>query len=136
MAEAYARSGDATNGLALLNSVRNRALADPATQAYTGFGTTTDLVKAILKERRIEFLMEGRRWADIHRLQKDDIAPIDGIPAKVANGNPPASAFVLGTPYSGPYGVTAIPYDDAKFVWPIPQDEINANPNLEQNPGW
>ncbi|MCB0645919.1 MAG: RagB/SusD family nutrient uptake outer membrane protein [Saprospiraceae bacterium] len=136
MAEAYARTGDATNGLALLNAVRNRALADPTTQAYTGFGSDADLVKAILKERRIEFLMEGRRWADIHRLQKDDIAPIDGIPAKVANGNPPASAFVLGTPYTGPYGVTAIPYDDAKFVWPIPQDEINSNPNLEQNPGW
>jgi hypothetical protein len=31
--------------------------------------------------------MEGRRWSDIHRLQADDLFPIDGIPAKVANGS-------------------------------------------------
>lgn len=136
MAEAYARTGDTANGLALLNQVRNRSLADPATQAYTEFGSAADLVKAIVKERRIEFLMEGRRWADISRLQKDDMAPIDGIPAKVANGNPAAANFVLGTPYTGALGVTAIPYDDFRFIWPLPQAELNANPNLEQNPGW
>ncbi|MBK8518939.1 MAG: RagB/SusD family nutrient uptake outer membrane protein [Saprospiraceae bacterium] len=136
MAEAYARTDDAVNGLALLNNVRNRSLAAPATQAYTAFPNKTALVKAILKERRIEFLMEGRRWSDIHRLQKDDIAPIDGIPAKVANGNPAAALFTLGTPYTGPYGVAAIPGSDFRVLWPIPQDELNANPNMEQNPGW
>ena len=136
MAEAYARTDDAVNGLKLLNQVRDRALASPSTQSYKSFADKASLVKAILKERRIEFLMEGRRWSDIHRLQKDDIQPIDGIPAKVANGNPAATAFTLGTPYTGPYGVTAIPGSDYRFLWPIPQDEINANPNLEQNPGW
>jgi hypothetical protein len=136
MAEAYARTDDAVNGLKFLNQVRDRALAAPATQSYKPFTDKASLVKAILKERRIEFLMEGRRWSDIHRLQKDDIQPIDGIPAKVANGNPAATAFTLGTAYTGPYGVAAIPGNDFRFLWPIPQDEINANPNLEQNPGW
>ena len=141
-AEAYARlsTPDLTNALTNLNLVRNRSLADPTTQAYTAatFPTATDIVGAILKERRIEFLMEGKRWGDIHRLQNDDLFPIDGIPAKVANGNPPSSAFTLGTPYTGALGVSAIPGSDYRFLWPIPQEELNTNPTLaaQQNPGW
>lgn len=142
MAEALARksSPDVTRALTLLNSVRNRALADAATQAYTAasFATAADLVKAILKERRIEFLMEGRRWSDIHRLQNDDIAPINGIPAKVGNGAQLASMFTLGTPYAGPFGEQAIPSSDFRILWPIPLLETNNNPTLaaQQNPGW
>lgn len=144
MAEAYTRldptGAPDANALALLNQVRNRSLADPSTQAYTAgnFATNVELLGAILKERRIEFVGEGRRWPDIHRLQFCPYYPIDGIPQKVANGNPPASAFTLGTPYTGPYGVTAIPYSDFRFLWPIPRVETDANPTLaaQQNPGW
>lgn len=136
MAEAYARLDDMANGMDYLNRVRDRALADPATQSYTSFADKSALVGAILKERRIEFLMEGRRWSDIHRLQKDDLHPIDGIPQKVANGNPPAAAFELGTPYTGPYGVPAIPGSNFKLIWPIPQIELDANPTLKQSDGW
>lgn len=142
MAEANARKAapDLTTSLTQLNSVRNRSLALPATQAYVAgdFATVPNLVAAILKERRIEFVMEGRRWSDIHRLQNDNLFPIDGIPAKVANGNPPASAFVLGTPYTGPFGEAAIPATDFRLLWPIPLLETNNNPTLaaQQNPGW
>jgi len=136
LAEAYARrntGSDLANALVNLNLVRNRALATPATQAYTAasFADNTEMINAILAERRIEFCMEGRRWPDIHRLML-------AIPAKLANGNPPAAAFTLGTPYTGPYGVVSVPYDNYKYLWPIPQIEINANPTLaaEQNPGW
>lgn len=66
MAEAHARkaSPDLPQALTLLNSVRNRSLANPATQAYTivDLPTQSDMIQAIIKERRIEFLMEGRRW--------------------------------------------------------------------------
>lgn len=136
LAEAYARrnaAGDAALALTNLNLVRNRALATPATQAYTAgsFADNTALIDAILVERRIEFCMEGRRWPDLHRLMLD-------IPAKLSNSNPPAAAFTLGTPYTGPYGVVSVPYANYKYLWPIPQIEINANPTLaaEQNPGW
>jgi hypothetical protein len=142
MAEAKARlsTPDLSAALTLLNSVRNRSLASPSTQAYTSssLSTQADMVNAILKERRIEFLAEGRRWSDIQRLQNDDIAPINGIPAKIANAMPAASLFTLGTPYTGPYGVTAIPSSDYRVLWPIPQIELVANPTLaaQQNPGW
>ena len=142
MAEAHARKSSPalSTSLTLLNSVRNRALANPTTQAYTSttLSNQSDMVGAILKERRIEFLMEGRRWGDIHRLQGDNLFPIDGIPAKLASGNPLTSAFTLGTPYTGPYGLANIPATDFKFLWPIPQLETASNPTLaaQQNPGW
>ena len=142
LAEAHARksSPDLTTSLTLLNRVRNRALANPTTQAYTSsnLATPSAMVGAILKERRIEFLMEGRRWGDIHRLQGDDLHPIDGIPAKVDTGSPAASLFSVGAGYSGPYGVPALPASDFKFVWPLPVLETAINPTLkaQQNPGW
>lgn len=148
MAEAQARLSNSAPALTLLNSVRNRSLANPfptagnpVGQAYTAasFATDADLVKAILKERRIEFLQEGRRWTDIHRLQKDPIASvaINGIPAKVASAaTPPTAAFVLGNSFVITTPVAAIPYDDFRFLWPIPQIEMNTNPGLGQNPGW
>jgi hypothetical protein len=136
MAEAYARrngAGDLANALLYLNMVRNRSLATPGTQAYTAgsFVDANAMINAILAERRIEFCMEGRRWPDLHRLKLD-------IPGKLSNSNPPATAYTLGTEYSGPYGVVAVPYANYKYLWPIPQIEINANPVLaaEQNPGW
>lgn len=140
-AEAQARKAtpDLGEALTLLNSVRNRALASPATQAYTStdLPNQVSMVQAILKERRIEFICEGKRWGDIHRLLNDDIAPTTGIPGKVTNGFPPASAYTLGTPYSGTL-TAAIPYTDKRFLWPIPLQETNNNPTLaaQQNPGW
>jgi starch-binding outer membrane protein, SusD/RagB family len=141
MAEAYARLGNVTEGLKYLNMVRDRALADKAAQSYTAasFTDNIQLLQAILAERRIELAMEGRRWPDISRLQQDPHSPIMGVPAKVANADPVAAgSYTLGTEYSGPYGVVAVPYDNFKFVWPIPQDELNANPTLrdQQNPGY
>ncbi len=136
MAEAYARTNDMPNALKNLNLVRDRSLADPATQSYTSFADAKAVLGAILKERRIEFLMEGRRWGDIHRLQNDDLFPISGVPAKVANGNPKATDFNAGVPYAGALGVSALAKDDYRVIWPIPQIELNANPNLSQNPGY
>lgn len=140
MAEAQARLVNPTVALTLLNSVRNRSLALPLTQAYTAadFPTSASLVAGILKERRIEFLQEGRRWTDIHRLQGDPIASvaIDGVPAKVASGVPSATAFVLGNSYVITTPIAAIPGADYKFLWPIPQIELNTNPGLGQNTGW
>ena len=138
-AEANARLGNTTTALELLNNVRNRSIATPATQAYTAstFSTTQALVQAILVERRIELSCEGQRWGDIHRLINDDLAPTAGIPGKVPNGSPAAAAYTLGTPYDGTL-TAAIPYTDKRMLWPIPLLETNSNPVLaaQQNPGY
>lgn len=139
-AEAKARLGDASY-LADLNTVRNRSLANPAAQQYSAFGSTVDAVKAILFERRVEFLAEGQRWNTINRLQHDDIAPVSGVPAKYKNGAQPLGAdYNIGTPYviKPASDVPPIPYSDFKYVWPIPTVETSTNPILaaQQNPGY
>lgn len=138
-AEAKARLGDASY-LADLNTVRNRSLADPATQQYTAFASAADAVKAILMERRIEFLGEGLRWNTITRLQHDDLAPMSGVPAKYRNGQlPTPSDYQIGTPYLiKASDVPPMAYDDFKYVWPIPTTETSSNPVLaaQQNPGY
>jgi hypothetical protein len=84
-AEAYSRTGNAAKALDLLNKVRNRAVTDAALQ-FDGstFASAKELTAAILMERRIEFLGEGRRWSDIHRLATDADFNTGGIPSKVA----------------------------------------------------
>ncbi|MBQ0117520.1 MAG: RagB/SusD family nutrient uptake outer membrane protein [Flavobacterium sp.] len=140
-AEAEARINGVTSvALDALNAVRNRALRDPNTQAYTlsEFGSPAQLVEKIIKERRIEFLLEGKRWTDIHRLQQDNLVPITGIPAKYTNGTPQSAHYTAGIPYTGQLGIPQIPYENFRFLWPIPIIEINVYPNLanQQNPGY
>jgi hypothetical protein len=146
VAEAYARQGNTAAALAALNQVRNRAVTTAARQ-YTAanFADANALIRAILNERRIEFAGEGRRWADIHRLARDPQFSTGGIPAKVRFANTTFASWGFGRGYSaeGVYSGTtlsqpAIPYDDFRFLWPIPQTELNTNPTLaaQQNPGY
>jgi starch-binding outer membrane protein, SusD/RagB family len=140
-AEAIARTttGVDTRALTLLNAVRNRAVpAGPGRYTFESFTTNQQLLQAILNERRIEFLAEGMRWLDIHRLSTDaTVVSPKGIPAKASRTitftnlytNNPATTFTMQA---------AVPYADFRFVWPLPIEEINNNPTLktQQNPGW
>lgn len=146
VAEAQSRQSASPSqaALDLLNSVRNRAVTTPADQfTLASFATSKDLTAAIIRERRIEFLGEGRRWSDIHRLAKDPDFSTGGVPAKVAFGNTTLASWGIGvnhdgTNYTGTTSIAAIPYDNFRFVWPIPQSELNTNPVLaaQQNEGW
>jgi hypothetical protein len=138
LAEAEARQASdvSSRALDLLNAVRNRSLASPATQAYTlaSFATKKDLISAILMERRIEFLCEGKRWHDIHRNAVDPDFSTGGIPAKYVNASQGASIYNC----TGTINATqaAIPYSDFRFIWPIPGTEVIQNPIITQNPGY
>jgi hypothetical protein len=143
-AEAYSRTGNAAKALDLLNKVRNRAVTDAALQ-FDGstFASAKELTAAILMERRIEFLGEGRRWSDIHRLATDADFNTGGIPSKVAFGNTTKASWGFGLAYdngvyTGSRTITNKPYDAFQFIWPIPLDELNTNEVLkgQQNPGY
>jgi starch-binding outer membrane protein, SusD/RagB family len=142
LAEAEARTGTgiSTRGLALLNAVRNRAVTTAADQfTAASFADKKALIAAILFERRIEFLAEGKRWGDIHRLAKDpDFAPLSGggIPEKVGSGETDPSWFNCAGVASIAFSTPAIPYSNFKFVWPIPLVEIQQNENYTQNEGY
>lgn len=134
-AEANAQLGNLDAAVALLNTVRSRAL--PASiPAFTaaGLGGQAGVLTAIYQERRIEFLAEGRRWADIHRLSGAGV--MNGIPLKaqsrsVNNVNFYTTDRAIVTSHD-------LPYDDYRFIWPIPLDEIQNNTfaPIAQNPGY
>ncbi len=141
LAEAEARLSPGVvsqRAIDLLNLVRNRALPSsvlPGAQYIAAnFADDVALLQTILLERRIEFLMEGKRWADIHRLVQDPIATLRpvGIPAKLINGSQGIALYGIGVPVTT--AQAAIPYADFRFIWPIPADEVTQNPIIVQNP--
>ena len=142
LAEANARTSATVSATSvdLLNAVRNRAVTTPADQySVASFLNKNALIAAILKERRIEFLAEGKRWGDISRLALDpDFAPITGggIPAKVGTGGAVASMFNCAGGVTINKTVNSIPYTDYRFIWPIAIEEWQQNPNYDQNPNY
>lgn len=148
----YAEAEVRTNGntqlaVDLLNKVRNRSVTDAASQfTLASFADVPSLMRAILNERRIEFLAEGRRWADIHRLAKDPVyfvagnTGVSGVPAKANFGNLLVTSWNAASGVIDPAVLTVKPYDysDKRFVFPLPDSETSTNPKLkeQQNPGW
>ncbi len=107
LAEARARSIGSVDAqaVALLNAVRNRSDA-ATTFTVASFATSADLITAILKERRIEFLGEGLRNNDITRT-------LQTFPAK---GSAQAKAPT-----------------DVGYVWPISNTELSLNHLMTDN---
>lgn len=109
--EAEARQNGSTSlAYGYINQVRKRAgLAD----LKTGLGKDA-LIDAILQERSWELFAEGDRWFDLTRTNT-----FITVVSKAVN-----DVYPVRTPR-------------AKYrYFPIPQDEINANPSVEQNPEW
>jgi hypothetical protein len=92
-----------------VNYVRNRA----------GLGDTTltneNWEDIILKERRLELYAEGERWLDIKRF---------GVAEEIISSKP---------------SVTFADVQNKYMLWPIPQNELDANEEInptDQNPGY
>lgn len=113
-AEAAAKNSDEPTALILLNTLM--ANRDPSFAGYTDNGQA--LIDDIVQERRKELAFEGDRFFDMNRL---------GLAiARGANpGAIPTAPLNIAYPFSG-------------RLAPIPQAEIEANPNIasQQNPGY
>ncbi|MBT9395203.1 RagB/SusD family nutrient uptake outer membrane protein [Hymenobacter sp. NST-14] len=144
-AEAESRLNNSTRAIALLNAVRNRAVTDATEQFSIANGNVPvgdELTRAILNERRIEFVAEGFRWDDIHRLAVDPKFGTNGVPRKLTATQTILANYQCPTPnmpaptVTG--GVAPIDYNDFRFIWPIPSIEVANNPTLaaQQNPGY
>ena len=127
---------------AAINQVRARS-SQPAVAA----GSQSAMRTIIRRERAVEFAGEGLRLFDLRRW--DIYAKANSMPVIGAALNP---AIVPARPtfdadnvpnYSASL-TTRIAFrnqtrvnSNAKYkLWPIPQSEIDNNPNLTQNPGW
>ncbi|MCC5921292.1 MAG: RagB/SusD family nutrient uptake outer membrane protein [Cyclobacteriaceae bacterium] len=134
-AEAHARQGNLGEAVTLLNIVRDRAIpAGAASHTVASLGDQNGVVEAIIQERRIEFLAEGKRWFDIHRLS--GMGEMPGIPGKSATR---ATNFAM---YTGEEPINFdhdLEFGSFAFIWPLPQQEILnravPDPSL-QNPGY
>lgn len=110
-AEAEARVNGATvTAYDYINTVRNRANLPNLAPGLDG----TTFIDAVLQERSWELFAEADRWYDLTRTDKF----LTVIPAAV-NDVYPVRTLLPKHKY-----------------FPIPQDELNANPNLEQNTDW
>lgn len=147
-AEAEVRvNGLTSKAVSLLNAVRNRAVTNPADQ-YTvaSFANADAFMQALINERRIEFLGEGKRWPDIHRLSTDPKYAVKisdgtpGIPAKVLYANITVSDWQPASGVVRPELLKIAEFSgtDRRFLFPIPYSETSSNQKLkeQQNAGW
>ena len=114
-AEALNAIGQTAEAITLLNQVRARVELAPTTAA-----SQSEVKLAILKERRLELLVENNRYWDLQRYYNDTSAFVTYL-----NGLTDSSGNSLG------YEANA----NTIFA-PIPQSEVDINPNLDQNAGY
>lgn len=113
-AEALARAGgNDPAALTDLNKLRSQRILGYTPIVFSG----QILLTEISLERRKELFLEGHRWFDLRRAGQ-------GI-TRGADCKAPATACSLAS-------------NSFRFVWPIPQDEMKANPNIasQQNTGY
>jgi hypothetical protein len=115
-AEALIANGDLAGAANIINTTRQRAgLANLPASASA---SKEALTNAYLNERRMELAFEGQRWFDLCRLDK-----VEEVMNAVFDKD-------TGRP------AQKYPYDVNSYKLPIPQDIIDQNPNLVQNPGY
>src|SRR5258708_10281088 len=115
LAEAYYNLGDQTNALLYLNMVAQKR--DPA---YAGYASTgAQVLEDILTERQKELAFEGYRFWDLYRLQRTFVKP---------QAQDASNAIIIS--------LTVNPATTLNFIFPIPNDEVLANPGIQQNTGY
>jgi starch-binding outer membrane protein, SusD/RagB family len=112
-AEARAELGNLAGAAADINALRAQRVAVSTPAVYT---TLADAIADIYLERYRELAFEGHRYFDLKRRS----LPIQRLLADV-QGNAEIATLQPTNP---------------KYLLPIPQQEVFANPNIGQNPGY
>ena len=107
-----------------LNKIRSRPSVNMPDVTDTGM----DLEKRIRNERRIELYLEEHRFFDMRRWK---VAPLDSLYRINVSKDP-----VTGVKTKFITGFLVLNLPERMYLTPIPQSEIDKNPNLEQNPGY
>jgi len=134
-AEALIESGSTDQEIySLIDKVRAR-VGMPTVESVEGTGLSQTQLRQIMRhERRVEFCMEGTRYADMLRWQ--DVSLVHDVwgydKTKLSNPASPAtwtfSQIKIATTTFNP---------TKGWLWPIPQQDIDINKNLlPQNPGY
>ena len=127
---------------AALNAVRARAGMPPVAA-----GTQASLRQQVRRERAVELAGEGQRLIDLRRWNIYDKAnsfPVVGVSLDPANpaetptfDNNDIPDYTVSVPKRLKTRVQTRTNQNPRYkLWPIPQGEIDKNPNLVQNSGW
>ncbi len=122
-AEALNATGDPSNALKYLNFVRVRSGLPAYVAGSAPVAGQAELADAILKERQMELVGEGKRWFDLVRT---------GNVIKIMDPVLKRRQIAAGTPAAEAIGFS----DSRRILWPINRSVINANRKLVQNPGY
>jgi hypothetical protein len=112
-AEALASTGDVSGAMSLVNQVRTRAGI-----ATISASSQSDAIDKVLEERLMELAFEGDRWFDLKRMGK-----AIQLLSQQKDGNGNVLPFASNI-------------NQNRLLWPIPQDKLDANTLLTQNPGY
>lgn len=115
-AEALIQQGSLEDGAAIVDRIRNRAGLGKLPNSIRS--NKDALLNAYLKERRMELAFEGQRWFDLVRLDKVEEV-MNAVYAKDSGRKMQRNQF-----------------NENSYRLPIPQDALDANSNLKQNPGY
>lgn len=126
-----------SKGLAYLNKVRNRAGLPNFETSWAkvgGMPQGEELVKVIRQERMIEFMFEGRWYHDLRRWKIAGDYMAKSAQGWNLEGKTAEDFYKVTDVYEGAQVIT---FETPRNYWlAIPQDQININPNLVQNPGY
>ncbi|WP_407481699.1 RagB/SusD family nutrient uptake outer membrane protein [Elizabethkingia meningoseptica] len=119
LAECAASDND-LNGVATnLKAIRDARNYQGPT-ALSSYSNVAQAWQDILKERRVELAFEGHRYIDLRRLGKTAGVSIDRSIVDDMSKTLP----------------TTLSIDDYRFTLPIPRDELQGNPSIQQNSGY
>lgn len=111
-AEAKAEKNDIVGGADDLNTLRRNRITGYVDQVFV---SKDALIAAIIQERFKELAYEGHRFWDLRRR------------------NLPVERLAVDAPSTN---AVTLPAGNFRFLLPIPGTEIDANPNIQQNPGY
>lgn len=116
-AEALADANDLSGAATLIKQLRDARFGEDTT--LPSYASKADAFGAIMDERRIELAYEGHRYKDLKRLGSRANRSVDRDPIDCAINN-----------------ACSLSNDDYRYTFPIPLVELNANPNIQQNPNY
>ena len=110
-----------------VNAIRQRP--DVNMPAITEGKTQDEMRQIVRHERLVELAFEGLRYFDIRRWKiADQVMPGKVYGITYADNNNDLQTVEVP-------GWTQV-WKEQDYLWPIPEKEIELNPNLDQNPGW
>lgn len=127
-AEALIMKGESSwaSAVELINTIRRRASLNDLDIVVEETDEKT-MLEAVMHEREMEFLAEGKRWYDLLRVARYDHG--DGVYRQWF-----VDEVVEGNQTTKDEWIRSVLLDENAWYMPIPYSEIEINPELVQNP--